>query len=117
MSRYSSSYPQTDGRLAAFRKAAGSMLCVLILFYLGFHAVSGERGVFALVKESRKLELLKAELEEVKTKRESLEKKTRALSSSSLDLDLLDEQARNVIGLAGKDEVVVFLPAAADSQK
>jgi cell division protein FtsB len=30
------------------------------------------------------------------------------LSDSSLDLDLLDEQSRRVLGMAGKGETVIF---------
>ena len=90
------------------RRAAGPLFCVLILFYLGFHAISGERGVFALFKETRKLEQLTVELENVKERRQLLEGKVKRMSSHSLDLDMLDEQARSTIGFAGKDEVVIF---------
>ena len=90
------------------RRAAGPLACVFLLFYLGFHAVSGERGLFALFKETRRLEQLQTELTDIKTKREQLESKVKRLSSSSLDLDMLDERVRSVLGLAGKDEVVIF---------
>jgi cell division protein FtsB len=89
-------------------RAIGPMCCVLIMFYLGFHAVSGERGVFALFKETRRLEQLTADLTAIRTKREALEKKVGLMSNSSLDLDMLDEQARLTLGYAGKDEVVLF---------
>lgn len=98
----------SESPLLTSRRAAGPLLCVLILFYLGFHAVSGERGLFALFKENRRLEQLTAELDDSRGKREALEKKIKLMSSSSLDLDMLDERARTVLGLAGKDEVVLF---------
>jgi cell division protein FtsB len=85
------------------------LLAVLVLFYLGFHAVSGERGVVALLKENRKLEQLKLELAEVQKERVVLDKKVHGLSSHSLDLDLLDERARLVLGMAGKNEIVYFV--------
>ena len=91
------------------KRALGSLFCVLVMFYLGFHTVSGERGVFALLRESRKLETLKAELAEIKASREALDLKVAKLSDRSLDLDLLDEQARSVLGMAGKDEVILFM--------
>jgi cell division protein FtsB len=106
MTRYA---VNSDFRQPMQKRAIGSLFCVLILFYLAFHTVSGERGVFALMRESSKLDTLKTELAEIKTKRESLEKKVQKLSSGSIDLDLLDEQARHVLGRAGKDEVVIFL--------
>lgn len=92
-----------------FKRAAKPIFLVFAVFYIGFHAVSGERGVFALFKETRRLEALKAELVEVTSQREILEKKVRLLSSDSLDLDLLDERARIVLGLAGKNEIVYFI--------
>ena len=78
------------------------------MFYLAFHAVSGERGVLALFTESRKLEEVKAELARAKMQHEKLEHKVRLMSDSSLDLDLLDEQVRRVLGMANKNEVVYF---------
>ena len=93
------------------------MFCVLLLFYLGFHALSGERGLLALFTESRKLETLQAELTEIKAKRAVLEHNIRLMSSSSLDLDMLDEQVRRVLGMTGKDEVVYFLDDAAQPSK
>lgn len=99
-------YPDSPRPFA--RRVIGPLLVVLAMFYLSFHAVSGERGLFALFAESRKLEVLKAELAEVKAKREALEHKVHLLSDSSLDRDLLDEQARRVLGKAGKGEVVYF---------
>lgn len=91
------------------RRAAKPLVGVLVLFYLGFHAISGERGVVAMFKETRRLELIKTELAKTVAERASLDAKVRALSSDSLDLDLLDEQARRMLGLAGKNEVVYFL--------
>ena len=98
----------SDTQPPFIRRVSGSMFLVLVMFYLGFHAVSGERGAFALFKETRKLEKLQEELAEVKAKRETLDHKVHLLSDNSLDLDLLDEQVRRVMGLAGKDEIVYF---------
>ncbi|MDX2074230.1 MAG: septum formation initiator family protein [Alphaproteobacteria bacterium] len=98
----------SESRFTLSRRAAGPLLCVLMMFYLGFHAVSGERGLFALFKETRKLELLTAELNGIRENRAEMEKKIKLMSNNSLDLDMLDERARTVLGLAGKDEVVLF---------
>lgn len=99
----------SDAQRLHAKNVLSSLVLVAVMFYLAFHAVSGERGVFALFKESRKLEDLRAELGRVKAKREGLERKTRLLSDESLDLDLLDEQVRRVLGQANKGEVVYFL--------
>src|SRR5690606_36971926 len=99
-----------DTRQPFYKRVAGPLFFAFALFYLGFHAVSGERGVLALFRESRKLEILQAQLEASRAERASLELKVRGMSNDSLDLDLLDEQARSVLGYASKNEVVYFLP-------
>lgn len=109
MSRYANPYYETQRPF--LKRMMGPCLIVFIIFYLGFHVISGERGLFALFTESRKLDALKTELAEVKGKREALETKVQHLSDNSLDLDLLDEQARKVLGMTGKNEVVI-LPSA-----
>ena len=93
-------------------RATGPLIAVLVLFYLGFHALSGERGVVALFKETRRLEAVTAELAAIKLQREMLDHKVRLLSSGSLDLDLLDEQVRRELGMANKNEIVYFLQDA-----
>jgi cell division protein FtsB len=91
------------------RRAIGPLLCVLVLFYLAFHTVSGDRGVFALLKASHQLVMLKAQLAEVSARRQALEARASLISNRSLDLDMLDERARIVLGYTGKDERVIFL--------
>lgn len=86
----------------------GSLMLLSIMFYLVFHAVSGERGMLALFTETRKLDEVKAELARVKAQHDTLDHKVRLLSDGSLDLDLLDEQVRRVLGMANKNEVVYF---------
>jgi cell division protein FtsB len=87
----------------------GPLFVVAALFYFGFHAMNGDRGIFALIKEQRKLELTLHEIEVVSKQRRELEHKTRLLSSSSLDLDLLDEQARSMLGYTAPGEDVILL--------
>ncbi len=109
MSRYNTIFAP---KRSFAKRVAGPLVCVLVLFYLGFHMVSGERGVFALIKASHQLETLKTQLAEVSAKRLVVENRVMLLSSGSLDLDMLDERARAVLGYTGKDERVVFLPEA-----
>ena len=92
------------------RRSAGPLLVVLIMFYLGFHALFGERGLLALFTQSRQLATLTSELATVKAERAAVEHKDKLLSDNSLDLDLLDEQARRELGMVGKGEKVYLLP-------
>jgi cell division protein FtsB len=90
-------------------KFLGPLFCAALVFYFGFHALNGDRGIYALIKEQRRLELMNAELERVSSERMELDHRVRMLSSSSLDLDLLDEQAREVLGFVAPDEDVILL--------
>jgi len=89
------------------RRLAWPMAVVFGVFYLIFHVLSGERGVYAMLREERKLEVLKAELQKVSGERHALETRIRLINEDSLDLDMLDEQARSVLDNAGEDEVVI----------
>lgn len=97
-------------QLPDVRRYARALALVFVVFYLGFHAVSGERGVVAWIKEARKLEALEVELAELQSQREALEHKVKLLSASSIDPDMLDEQSRRVLGFARPDEVVILNP-------
>lgn len=95
-------------RKLSWNKVGWPLLLACTFFYIGFHAVSGDRGLVAWFKESRKLTTLKADLATATAEREEYERKVKLLSSNSLDLDMLDEQARSVLGFAAPDEIVVI---------
>lgn len=99
----------------AWKKVSWPLALACAFFYIGFHAMSGERGLYAWFKENRRLEVLKAELAATTASREEYERKIRLLSNNSLDLDMLDEQARSVLGFVGADEVVIFTANAQPS--
>lgn len=84
------------------------LLFALGMVYLGFHALHGERGVYALLRETRHLSILKRDLAHTTHERERLEMKVSHLRNESLDLDLLDEQHRRMLGGIGRGEVVVL---------
>ena len=50
---------------------------------------------------------LEARLEALESQVARMENLTRRLSDSYLDLDLLDQQARDVLGLMRSDEIVI----------
>lgn len=85
-----------------------ALLLVLVMFYLAFHAVSGERGVLAWFKANRKLEISQLELQKTKDEQQSLARKVALLKSRSVDLDMLDEESRRVLGFAQPNEVVIL---------
>ena len=76
-------------------------------FYFSFVAINGNHGV------KRKAELSFENLEKserlvaLKKKAFGMEQKTKRLQDDSLDLDLLDEQARKILGLIRLDELII----------
>ena len=86
-----------------------SATCIILCFYFIIASFNGEFGVAAkyelLAREkflTRKLNLLIEENTAIKNKVERL-------SDTSLDLELLDQQARKILGMIGDDEVIIIL--------
>lgn len=86
-------------------------LFVLLFIYFCYHAISGDRGLLAFVRANRQVETLKKEADAVRAERLQLEHRVSLLKPNSLDLDMLDEQARKLLGYATKDETVYELNA------
>lgn len=78
------------------------------MFYLGYHAMHGERGLYALVREQHEKAVLEQELAKTKAEREKVELRVSHLRDGSLDLDLLDEQMRRMLGVMKPGEIVVL---------
>ena len=75
--------------------------------YFVFAAVQGDYGVFRraeIVVETRALD---AELKDLQIEVTRMENLTRRLSDTYLDLDLLDERTRDMLGMVRADEIVV----------
>lgn len=93
------------------RPAIGMALYLVVIgglgFYFTFAAVQGDYGVFRRVQAEAERETLTAERDRLKDEATKMENLTRRLSDTYLDLDLLDERARNVLGMIRADEIVV----------
>jgi cell division protein FtsB len=92
------------------QSAVHSALVTLGAFLLGtyfvFHAVQGEYGLFNRVQIEAEATRLTAELADLQSQLSALENKTRRLSDGFLDLDLLDERARDVLGYGRPNEIL-----------
>ena len=84
------------------------LMGMCMVFYLGYHACHGERGLYALVREKRELASLQTDYTTTKLEREKLELRVSHLRDDSLDRDLLDEQMRRMLGVMKKGEVMVL---------
>jgi cell division protein FtsB len=97
------------------RQAIVPVLGISLLTYFSYHAIQGERGIFAWMKLNQQLKQTRALAEAVASQRAELENRVRRLSNGSLDLDLLDERVRSMLNLARGDEVVIMLPSSETS--
>lgn len=75
--------------------------------YFSFASVQGEYGLFRRIQIEAELEDLQHTSAELETRLGIMRNKTLRLSDGYLDLDLLDEQARDVLGYVRPDELVV----------
>ncbi len=89
-------------------KVFQSLGIAAVLFYLGYHALHGEQGVYALLVESGQKARLEQELADIREEREALEHRVDHLRSACLDADLLDEQARQYLGVAKEGEFLLI---------
>ena len=93
------------------RPAFGVIAFFAIAFGLGlyfaFAAVQGDYGLFRRAEVELEAARLGQELAELEADIARMENLTRRLSDESLDLELLDERARDVLGLIRSDEIVL----------
>lgn len=75
--------------------------------YFTFAAVQGDYGVFRRAEIEAETQALRAELASLQAEVDRMENLTRRLSDGFLDLELLDEQAREVLGMVRSDEIVI----------
>jgi len=96
---------------AGKRPAFGGILILGVAFALGVYfalaAIQGDFGVLAkaqILAQVAELEVEKQRLQADLARAETL---TLRLSDQYLDLDLLDQQARDVLGYVRADEIVI----------
>ena len=91
----------------ALINAVFSLIVIGATCYFAYAALQGERGLVERVRLERRAETLETALAELRAERARMETLTRGLSDRALDLDLLDERARAVLGLIRDDEIVI----------
>ena len=93
------------------RPAFGTLLFFAIAFalslYFTFAAVQGDFGLFRRAEIVAESQELRKQLALVRADVARMENLTRRMSDDYLDLDLLDEQARKVLGMIRSDEIVI----------
>ncbi|TDE40335.1 septum formation initiator family protein [Antarcticimicrobium sediminis] len=75
--------------------------------YFTFAAVQGDYGLFRRVEIAAEANVLRADLDRLNSEIARIENLTHRLSDDYLDLDLLDQQARSMLGMLRADEIVI----------
>ena len=78
------------------------------ILYLASSAVTGDQGLAKWSELQRRELALQSELEVATQERDLLEHRATKLKSAELDLDLVDERARELLGYARSDEVILL---------
>ena len=93
------------------RPAFGAAIVIGGIFIIGayftFAAVQGDFGMFARVAINAEGESLRAERDKLSAELAEMQNLTHRLSDDYLDLDLLDQQTRDVLGYMRSDEIAI----------
>jgi cell division protein FtsB len=93
--------------VAPIGPVAVTMVSLTLAAYFCFSAIQGDYGVLRRAHYIAEADDLKKKLDQLKTSIKHLENKTLRLSDNYLDLDLLDQQARILLGYIRQDEIVI----------
>ncbi|MEM7213592.1 MAG: septum formation initiator family protein [Pseudomonadota bacterium] len=83
------------------------IVLVGVIAIFAHSGLQGSHGLAAFKDAHTEERRLQSQLAKVQEERTELSNKVRRLSDRYLDLDLLDERARAVLGLVRRDEIVI----------
>ena len=91
----------------AFSVIAFFAIVFCLSSYFTFASVQGDFGLFRRIQIEAEAELLRRDAARLEAEVARLSNLTLRLSDGYLDLDLLDQQAREVLGMVRRDEVII----------
>jgi cell division protein FtsB len=101
--------------MGALREARRRLRHVIVptigAFAVGYflvHTIEGDRGILAMMSIRQQIQRAEATLGVTGAERRKLESNVALMRQNGLDRDMLDEQARRVLGLVGEKEIVIF---------
>ena len=93
------------------RPSVGSIIYLALAMtagsYFAIAGVQGDYGLFRRIQVDAEAAELRVERDQLAAEVAELRNRTRRMSDAYLDLDLLDEQVRDVLGYVRPDEVVI----------
>ena len=82
-------------------------LMILLGVYFAYAAVQGPSGILRRVQMQAETQDLIQQRDKLQAEVDRMRNLTHRLSDDFLDIDLLDERARNVLGLVQADEIII----------
>ncbi len=84
----------------------GAVLALLI-FYFGFQAMTGDRGLLSLSERNELLAQRRSELAQLQVKGRELESRARLMRDGAVSRDLVEERARYLLGFSDPRDYVI----------
>lgn len=84
------------------------IILIMVCLYFIFYGVRGERGLIRYCNLTKEVSKARALEQKYTIEKQEWEDKVNRLSPGSLDLDMLDEQARLVLNMVGEKEFVIL---------
>ncbi len=92
-------------------RAAGLLIpffSLLVVAYFVWHGLHGQNGYWARASMDAQAQSLQEELDRLQAERRKLERHVALLRPESLDPDMLEERAREILNLAHPNDVVIM---------
>jgi cell division protein FtsB len=83
-------------------------IALALIIYFLFITIFGQKGLIEYFSLKNQIENKEAIKEELLNKMNVKKNMVDGMNTNSLDIDLLDEQARKNLGYVGKNEVVIY---------
>jgi cell division protein FtsB len=94
------------------RQVLGPLMGAAVIAYFAYHAVQGDRGLIAWWNLRYEIDKADAELADVEAHKDALERRVALLRPQSLDRDMLEERAHQMLGAVEGDDLIVPDPTA-----
>lgn len=92
------------------RQILAPVIFATLFGYFGYHLVNGDRGLLAMARLEREVQIANQNLAEAETTKKIWERRVSELRNQSLDPDMLDERARALLNFARPGDIIVFTP-------
>ena len=102
--------PHPYGLKRRLKSAALPAAFLAITALIGCYAVTGERGLMAYPEHQELLRRVTADNEAARAERNMWERRVKGLRARTLDADILDQQAQEMLHRAKPDDVIILYP-------